>query len=178
GEGLYAVDSQGLVTYVNPAAESLFGWTSAELLGRRMHDVTHYQHPDGTPFPIEECAGFKVLHEGKVLKDYDDVFIRKDGTFFPVVYSSAPLISESKVSGLVVVFRDVTERKRAEQSLRFLADASTTLATLVDYGSTLQKVARLAVPHFADWCAVDMAEPGGALRRLAVAHRDPSKVKL
>jgi len=48
----------------------------------------------------------------------------------------------------------------------------------VDYGSTLQKVAGLAVPHFADWCAVDMVEAGGSLRRLAVAHSDPSKVKL
>src|SRR5262249_53298724 len=118
GEGLYAIDTQGLVTYMNPAAERLFGWTSAELLGQRMHDLTHYRHPDGTPFPIEECAGFRVLREGKVLKDCDDVFIRKDGTFFPVVYSSSPLVSEGKVAGLVVVFRDVTQRKQAEERLR------------------------------------------------------------
>jgi PAS domain S-box-containing protein len=117
GEGLYAVDTQGLVTYMNRAAEGLFGWTSAELLGRKMHDMTHYKHPDGTPFPIEECAGFQVLHEGKVLKDHDDVFIRKDGALFPVVYSSSPLISEGKVAGLVVVFRDVTKRKQAEEAL-------------------------------------------------------------
>jgi PAS domain S-box-containing protein len=118
GEGLYAVDTQGLVTYMNPVAESLFGWTSAELLGRKMHDMTHYKHPDGRPFPIEECAGFQVLRQGKVLKDYDDVFIRKDGTFFPIVYSSSPLVSEGKVAGLVVVFQDVTERKRADEALR------------------------------------------------------------
>src|SRR5262249_41961924 len=108
---------QGLVTYINPAAERLFGWTRAELLGQKMHDKTHYRRPDGRPFPIEECAGFRVLHEGKVLKDYDDVFIRKDGTFFPVVYSSSPLVSEGTVAGLVVVFRDVTQRKRAEEEI-------------------------------------------------------------
>jgi PAS domain S-box-containing protein len=118
GEGLYTTDTQGLVTYLNPAAESLFGWKSAELLGRRMHDVTHYRHPDGRPFPIEECAGFQMLHEGKALRDHDDVFIRRDGSFFPVVYSSAPLVSGGKVVGLVVVFRDVTDRKRAEARLR------------------------------------------------------------
>src|SRR5215470_1284354 len=74
--------------------------------------------------------------------------------------------------------RDITERKRAEQASRFLADASKSLAALVDYGSTMQKVARLAVPSFADWCAVDMVEPDGSLRRVAVAHVDPSKVGL
>ncbi len=73
GEGLYAVDTQGLVTLMNPAAERLFGWTSAQLLGRRMHDITHYQHPDGSAFPIEECAGFQVMHEGKILLDYEDI---------------------------------------------------------------------------------------------------------
>jgi PAS domain S-box-containing protein len=73
---------------------------------------------------------------------------------------------------------DIDKQKRGEQAARFLAEASATLATLVDYESTFQKVARLAVPHFADWCAVDIAEADGSLRRLAVAHVDPSKVKL
>jgi PAS domain S-box-containing protein len=118
GEGLYTTDTQGLVTYMNPAAESHFGWMCAELLGRRMHDMTHYQHPDGRPYPIEECPGFRILHGGKVLKDHDDVFIRRDGSFFPVVCSSAPLVSGGKVAGLVVVFRDMTDRKRAEARLR------------------------------------------------------------
>ena len=117
-EGLYALDTQGQVTYLNPAAESLFGWTRAELLGRRLHDVTHYKHPDGTPFPIEECAGFQALHKGRPLKDHDDVFIRKDGTFFPVVYSASRLMAGGEVAGLVVVFHDITERKRAEDALR------------------------------------------------------------
>jgi PAS domain S-box-containing protein len=118
GEGLYSVDAQGLVTYVNPTAERLFGWTSAELLGCKMHEVTHYKHPDGSPFPIEECAGMQVLHKGTILTDYEDVFIRKDGSFFPVIYSSSPIRSEGNTVGLVVVFRDITERKRVEDSLR------------------------------------------------------------
>ena len=100
GEGLYALDARGLVTYINPAAERLFGWSSAELLGRKMHDVTHYQHPDGTPFPADECAGLQVLQKGTVLSDYEEVFIRKDGTFFPVVYSSSPIKSGGGIVGL------------------------------------------------------------------------------
>ena len=117
GEGLYALDTRGLVTYINPAAERLFGWLSAELLGRKMHDVTHYQHPDGTPFPADECAGLQVLQKGTVLVDYEEVFIRKDGTFFPVVYSSSPIKSGGGIVGLVVVFRDMTAQKQAEEAL-------------------------------------------------------------
>ncbi len=118
GEGLYTVDAEGLVTFMNPAAERLFGWTLDELRGKKMHDVTHYKHPDGTPFPAEECAGFQVLRKGKTLTNHEDVFIRKDGTFFDVVYSSSPIREGSSITGLVVVFRDETERKRAQEALR------------------------------------------------------------
>jgi PAS domain S-box-containing protein len=118
GDGIYTVDTEGLVTFVNPAAERLFGWTSAELLGRKMHDVTHYRHPDGTPFPAEECSGLRVLRGGEALTDHDDVFIRKDGTFFPVTYSSSRIVSvDGGVAGLVVAFRDMT-RQRAEAAER------------------------------------------------------------
>ena len=123
-EGLYTVDTQGLVTFINPAAEQIFGWTSAELLGRRMHDLTHYQHPDGRPFPAEECAGLRVLQDGTPLIHYEDVFIRKNGTFFPVIYSSSRLQLGGTVTGLVVVFRDVTHEKRVEaERATLLADA-------------------------------------------------------
>ena len=73
---------------------------------------------------------------------------------------------------------DVTQRKRAEQTARFLADASTALAVLVDFDSTLQKVSSLAVPSFADWATVDLAEADGSLRRVSVSHIDPAKVRL
>ena len=73
---------------------------------------------------------------------------------------------------------DIHDRKRAEDAARFLASASATLAAVVDLESTLQKVAGLAVPSFADWSAVDLASEGGALRRLAVVHQDPAKVQL
>ncbi len=72
---------------------------------------------------------------------------------------------------------DIHEQKRAEESSRYLAEASAALAGVVDYESTLQKVANLAVPYFADWSAVDVANDDGSLRRLAVAHQDADKIR-
>jgi PAS domain S-box-containing protein len=79
---------------------------------------------------------------------------------------------------LIGVCSDITERKQLEQSLHFLAEASKSLSMLVDYRSTLQNIANLAVPQYADWCTVDIVDPDGSLQRLAVAHVDPKKVKL
>ncbi|MGC2467088.1 MAG: PAS domain S-box protein [Candidatus Acidiferrum sp.] len=119
GEGLYTIDINGLVTSMNPAAEELFGWSFAELRGKKMHEMVHHHYPDGRPFPSSECAGFQVLTHGQALKNYEDVFICKDGTFFDVVYSIAPMRDAAgQINSLVVVFRDITERKRAEAELR------------------------------------------------------------
>ena len=103
--------------------------------------------------------------------------LRADGTELPVELAISRISAEGPPL-FTAYLRDITERKRAEQASRFLADASTSLAALVDYGSIMPKVARLAVPSFADWCAVDLLEPDGSVRRVAVAHTDPSKVEL
>ena len=118
GGGVYTLDLKGLVTYVNPAAETMFGWTNAELLGRNMHDVTHYKHPDGTPFPASDCPGLQVLQNGVELREYEDTFIRKDGSFFPVIFSASPLKRDGETVGIVVGFRDDTRRRAAERALR------------------------------------------------------------
>jgi signal transduction histidine kinase len=69
-----------------------------------------------------------------------------------------------------------TEQLRREQQARFLEQATTTLSSSLDYGVTLKAVAALAVPHIADWCAVDILTPGGDLEQLALAHADPARV--
>jgi PAS domain S-box-containing protein len=116
--GVYTLDLNGLVTYVNPAAETMFGWTNAELIGRKMHDVTHYKYPDGSPFPASECSGLQVLQKGVELREHEDTFIRKDGSFFPVVYSASRLTTEGRTVGIVVGFRDDTQRREAERAVR------------------------------------------------------------
>ena len=101
---------------------------------------------------------------------------RADGEYRWLLASGAPLfVPEGVFGGHIGSCVDVTDRRRAEEASRFLAEASDTLASSLDYQTTLSAVARLAVPQIADWCAVDVVERD-ALMTLAVAHIDPDKV--
>jgi PAS domain S-box-containing protein len=117
-EGVYAIDNHGRITFVNPAAARLLGWTPDELLGRDAHDTFHHQRGDGTPYPRGECPVRRTQDEGIPQRVADDSFTAKDGEIVPVAYSAAPLPHDG---GVVVVFRDVTaeqsERARARKAL-------------------------------------------------------------
>ena len=110
-EGLYTLDADGLVTYVNAAASRMLGWNEEELHGKPMHETIHFQDADHNPIPAEACSLLEVRMLGRTLRSSDATFTRKDGTTFPVAFSSAPLPSEKTIEGVVVVFRDVTEEK-------------------------------------------------------------------
>ena len=117
-EGLYTLDAEGLVTYVNAAASRMLGWSEEELHGKPMHETIHFQDADHHPIPAEACELLEVRMLGRTLRSSDATFTRKDGTTFPVAFSSAPLLSEETIEGVVVVFRDVTEEKKEEAALR------------------------------------------------------------
>jgi PAS domain S-box-containing protein len=114
GEGVYAVDRAGRLTFMNPAAERLLGWTEAELLGRNMHQAVHFQHADGTPFRSEDCPLLGVLYTGVPAQVGEDVFTRKDGRLITVAYSSAPIRGSGEVTGAVIAFQDISRQKRLE----------------------------------------------------------------
>lgn len=117
-DGIYGIDLQGNAIFVNPAAARMLGSSSEELLGRHMHDVAHHTKPDGTVYPSGECPIYRALCGGVVQHVSDDVFWRTDGTSFPVEYTSTPIVERSGIVGAVVMFRDITERKRVEAELR------------------------------------------------------------
>ena len=117
-EGLYTLDAEGLVTSINPAASRMLGWSEEELLGQPMHETIHFQDADHRPIPAEECSLLEVRMLGRTLRSSGATFTRKDGTTFPVAFSSAPLQSEATIEGVVVVFRDATEEKKEEEALR------------------------------------------------------------
>lgn len=118
GDGIYGINCEGISTFVNPAAARMSGYSVEEMVGRNLHELVHHSHADGSHFPGTECPIHEATRDGKVHRIYDDVFWRKDGTCFPVEYVSTPIWDGGKIAGAVVSFRDITERKRAEQDLR------------------------------------------------------------
>jgi PAS domain S-box-containing protein len=122
-EGLYTLDADGLVTYLNPAAASMLGWSEGELRGKPMHEAVHFQRADGKKVPTEECSLIQVRTQGRTIRILDDAFTRKDGSIFPVAYSSAPLRSGPTVQGVVVVFRDISDEKKEQAAAQRELDA-------------------------------------------------------
>ena len=131
-EGLYAVDAEELLTYMNPAAASMLGWTEEELRGKSMHRTVHFQRADGRRISAQECALLQVRTQGRSVRILDDAFTRKDGSIFPVAYSSAPLRSGRSVQGVVVVFRDITEEKKEQAEAQRELDSLTWLGRIRD----------------------------------------------
>ncbi|HEY9770054.1 MAG TPA: PAS domain-containing sensor histidine kinase [Coleofasciculaceae cyanobacterium] len=119
GEGIYGLDIQGNVTFVNPAAASLIGWEMEDLIGKSMHAILHHSKPDGSFYPSEECHIYAAFKEGTIRRVDNEVFWRKDGSSFPVEYISTPMHDEKgELVGSVVTFRDITQRKLSESSLQ------------------------------------------------------------
>lgn len=122
GDGIYCVDTEGLCTFINPAAQRLLGRTGDDVLGQNIHYVHHHTHEDGRHYPVEECPIYAAIRDGVVHEGCQEVFWRHDGTPFPVEFTSTPVISESVIIGAVVVFRDVSERLETEKKLRDALD--------------------------------------------------------
>jgi len=118
GEGIYGLDREGNTTFVNPAAADMLGWDADTLIGQPMHALHHHTRPDGSPFPPEECPIYAAIHDGMVHHCDNEVFWHKDGSSIPVEYTSTPIYENAELAGAVVVFKDITERKQAEQELR------------------------------------------------------------
>jgi PAS domain S-box-containing protein len=115
---VYVTDADGLFYYANPATATVLGYDAPEdLIGRNAHETVHYKHRDGSPFPAEECELTRARVNGEVLQDFEDWLVRRDGSFIPVAYSSAPFQLPSGL-GSVIAFADVEQRRRAEQAAR------------------------------------------------------------
>jgi PAS domain S-box-containing protein len=119
GQGIYGVDMDGNCTFANPSCVRLLGCEGdAELLGKNMHELIHHTRPSGEPYAVEECHIYQAFREERGIHIADEIVWRLDGTSFPAEYWSHPLRLHGKLAGCVVAFVDITERRRAEDSLR------------------------------------------------------------
>lgn len=118
GEGIFGVDMDGHCMFINRAGARMLGWEAAQVLGRNMHELTHHSHADGRPYPDSECPIFNAFRRGLPCRLDTEVFWRRDGSAFPVEYSSHPVIDDGQVRGAVITFVDITERRRAAEALQ------------------------------------------------------------
>ena len=118
GEGIYAVDTNGKCTFINKAGAALLGFQPDELLGKRMHKLTHHTRANGTSYPPEECHIYRAFRGAQEVQVEDEVFWRKDNSRFAVEYSSYPVRLNGTMHGAVVAFNDITKRKATELALK------------------------------------------------------------
>ena len=114
-DGIYGMDLEGKLTFMNPAAAKVLGYDADELLGRDMHDAIHHSHADGTVHSRANCQILQGMRKREATRVRDDVFWRKDRTTVPVEYVASPLIDEGQIAGMVVAFQDISERRRLER---------------------------------------------------------------
>ncbi|MFB9994523.1 PAS domain S-box protein [Deinococcus oregonensis] len=119
GEGLMGLDLEGRTSFANPAALTLLGYAAEEVIGLPQHALIHHTRPDGSPYPRRECPIYAAFTDGQVRTVQDEVFWRKDGSSFPVDYTSTPIRNAAgEIEGAVLAFRDISERQRAQQALQ------------------------------------------------------------
>ena len=125
GEAIYGIDLEGNCTFANPSCVKVLGYTEMEqLLGKNMHRLIHYSYPDGQPMPVENCKIYQAFRHGVEVHVEDEVLWKADGTSFPAEYWSYPQLVNGEITGAVVTFNDITERKMIVDSLRKLSLAT------------------------------------------------------
>ena len=115
GEGIYGLDCDGRITFCNAAVTEILGWRSEDVRGQIAHDVHHHSHPDGSPYPREECLIYAALRDGEIHRVDTEVFWHTDGSAIPVEYISTPIMEDGTQIGAVVIFRDISRRKEIER---------------------------------------------------------------
>ncbi|HCL58859.1 MAG TPA: Fis family transcriptional regulator [Acinetobacter sp.] len=117
GDGIYSINKQGLCTFINPVGAKMLGLKPEDVLGKNIHKVHHHTHENGTHYPVEDCPIYAAVHDGIVHEGIQEVFWRRDGSYFPVEFTSTPIIRDSEIIGAVVVFRDISDRLNTEKQL-------------------------------------------------------------
>ena len=166
GEAVIATDPVGRILYWNTSAERLYGWSSDEVVGRPVDEVT--------PAEVARAHAIAIMERLQEGESWTGEFMVRDrqGRTFPVLVTDSPVLDDDgSLMGIIGTSKEITERKRTEDSQRFLAEAGRVLASSLDYQTTLSRVSRLAVPILGSWCMVHLLDPRH--RPEPVAHCAP-----
>jgi len=151
-QGIFGIDTEGMVTFVNRAASDMVGYELDELVGKEMHALTHHHYVDGREYPAEQCPVFLTTIDGQPRNASDEVFWRSDGLSFPVEYSAVPMMKEGSLIGSVVVFQDITERKRMEEKVRLSEEQLSYALEATGEGIWDWHISSGRVGHNHQWC--------------------------
>ncbi|MCC5643835.1 PAS domain S-box protein [Nostoc sp. CHAB 5824] len=165
-------DRDGRITEANDALLNMLGYTREELVSGtlRWQDLTPTEY-----VPLDKEA-LNQFQDSSFCTPYQKEYIRKDGSRLPILIGGSHF--EGTVDRGAFFVLDITERKQAEEKLRYIAQISSLLSTSLDYEQTLEQIAKISVPQLADWCSVDILNEDGSIRRLPIAHADPSQAEL
>lgn len=169
GQGVYGVDTKGKLTFINPAAENMLGWSAEELKGKRIHDIVHHTKSDTvTPLKYNDCPNVKIRKKGGNPLQIDrEIFWKKDGTYFPVEYVVTPIPENNKIIGSVVTFSDITKRKQLEELKKeFLATAAHELKTPITSLKLMSQLQLLKIKSKKALKMEDMEKINNELERL------------
>lgn len=178
-DAIFVSDSEARVTLVNAAAERIFGWSQAELIGRKLHGTLHDRYPDSRAFPASECPLGSVYTTGETLVAREVVFFRKDGSPIPVTCSNAPLMIEGKFAGAILIAHDISERKAAEAARQASEARYRTAGEAIQFGvwtCTPAGGVEFVSQTFLDLIGktLDEVRPRGWLDRLPSEERKPT----
>jgi PAS domain S-box-containing protein len=149
GDGIFGIDLDGRITFINQAGAAAFGSTPEQLTGRDMYEVIHHSHADGTPCSRSTSPILQALRRSESIRIRDEVFWRDNQAAFPVEYSASPILEEGRLSGMVIAFRDVSERSRLEKMKdEFISTVSHELRTpLTSLRASLGLIASGSLDH-------------------------------
>jgi PAS domain S-box-containing protein len=167
GDGICGVDLSGRITFINAAGASMLGWEREELFGKSLSKFTNEIGPSGDPQQTRELRVNAALWDGLMHDSADEQFVSKDGWVFPVEYNSAPIEENGKITGAVVVFKDISDRKSAEERLRASKKETEIVIQSLQYGIVVIDIETQAIIE-ANTSACKMI----GLSRAAILGRD------
>jgi PAS domain S-box-containing protein len=171
-DAIISKNLKGIILSWNKGAERLYGYSAKEAIGQSISIIIPPNKKNDFPKIVQK------LQKGGSINHYETQRMCKDGRIIDVSITVSPIKNgNGKIVGASKIARDISERKRYEENLKFLSEASRILASSLDYQKTLNSITKLAVPQIADWCAVDLLDSKGGLTQVAIAHKDPEKVK-